>query len=1166
MSNTPALRLLLERHCLSRSSLFLPPTPIKSASAPLRHLRDCALAPYPTSSSRHFGSNTRRLSMRHRESSSHPPGRAPKRRRISPSAPHEGASEAMATVAQTSSQTPQPLATVQLTPIENTLKELFLDVAEYIRERAIAAGASEADTPHMVLRFTGGWVRDKLLGVDSHDIDVGISSMTGYQFGMALKDYLDIPGNLNKYKRNHPNGELKEAIVSLHKIEANPEKSKHLETVTTKIFGFDIDLVNLRKETYTDDTRNPQMEFGTAEEDALRRDATINALFYNLNESKVEDLTGRGFSDMRNKIIRTPLEPYQTFKDDPLRVLRLIRFASRLGYQIDPDTERAMQNSDISATLKKKISRERVGTELEKMLKGPDPRRALHLIDRLGLYNTIFTNYQDDVTADTSTWSLAYNALESLLHPVGASTATLEKVRDFLIHNPLESYYAWMIAALAPWSSVPPRVAKGPKAKPFPPRAAEVARDSLRSDNKMISVLGDAAASWRSIIGVKSSLLEGRINGTAAEVRQQIGLHIKSWKKDWRLCILLAILQEIMRGGEFLAGEKQIQMTPDTSVELEVLTCTRLAVIQEYDGFISYIIQNDLQGVCEMKPIVNGGEIMKALEAKNGPWMSNALDMTCENLLVAQAFLTRQSSKSLSESDENAVNHLYRWASELAIPSADFATTEIGASDVDKSAIRENKLQLELAVSVLAALDSLLRIQKSAHATDVITALASFTSEQDSWTTWDTYMKSKRILQIFSTDVRGEADGSFWSLVERILKERIKPVFAKTKNPAITAEGRKNFHPVPLPRFDASIIDPATKPWKISDVYATTVLAWVIAQYQAKDRPQLEAHFPLLVPPILALIDDDSVAYKTRGCILLNQLLTPIRGSGSDILQRTNLASVFEDAVRPCLLSLPSITPEDDAIKLLGVAYPALLSLLQTNYHTTTSRSAANTNRDKYISSVTRTLRENLISSFHHISSTNRTSTSSFASFPYPRLSTLLVDQMYPLLLELGIHTTKYLQEIVPLLYSTLSNPFGTAYQPLLLSAVAVTRAVVLNAHPRLWRWRGEILGALCSCWLRVIEEEGEIAERAVKGRSTGEDQETNTALTKLKKELRGAVYLLRFALENPAQADGDAGQLEAKAAIRKELQELVDADESLADLLLADIDPNDADFFGVDP
>lgn len=194
--------------------------------------------------------------------------------------------------------------------------------------------------------------------------------MTGYQFGLLLKDYLDIPENLQKYKKNHNNGQLKDAIVSLHKIEANPEKSKHLETVTTKIFGLDIDLVNLRKETYSDDSRNPQMEFGTAEEDAMRRDATINALFYNLNESKVEDFTRRGFQDMRDQVIRTPMEPYQTFKDDPLRVLRLIRFASRLGYRIDEDTENAMKNKDISEALKLKISRERVGTEMTKMLKG----------------------------------------------------------------------------------------------------------------------------------------------------------------------------------------------------------------------------------------------------------------------------------------------------------------------------------------------------------------------------------------------------------------------------------------------------------------------------------------------------------------------------------------------------------------------------------------------------------------------------------------------------------------------------------------------------------------------------------------------------------------------------------------------------------------------------
>ena len=196
--------------------------------------------------------------------------------------------------------------------------------------------------------------------------------MTGYQFGLRMKEYLELPGTLDKYAvaDDHTQGQSSLTVGGLHKIEANPEKSKHLETVTTRMLGLDIDLVNLRKETYTQDSRNPQMQFGSPEEDALRRDATVNALFYNLNSSSLEDLTGRGLADMQRKILRTPLEPYQTFKDDPLRVLRLIRFASRLGYSIDADVAEAMSDESIQTALRAKISRERVGTEVEKMLRG----------------------------------------------------------------------------------------------------------------------------------------------------------------------------------------------------------------------------------------------------------------------------------------------------------------------------------------------------------------------------------------------------------------------------------------------------------------------------------------------------------------------------------------------------------------------------------------------------------------------------------------------------------------------------------------------------------------------------------------------------------------------------------------------------------------------------
>ncbi len=275
---------------------------------------------------------------------------------------------------------------LHLSHVEATLRTLLLDVAEHIDSSPEPAASSTAKLSEplsqakLELRFTGGWVRDKLLGVESHDIDVAISKMTGYQFGLRMRKYLETPRIADKYTLHEGNGGksttdksgnvVKSLAGGLHKIEANPEKSKHLETVTTKILGLDIDLVNLRKESYTEDSRNPQMEFGSPEEDALRRDATVNALFYNLHTSLVEDFTGKGLDDMKQKIIRTPMEPYQTFKDDPLRVLRLIRFASRLNYTIEPATKEAMKNPDIREALRAKISRERVGVELEKMLKG----------------------------------------------------------------------------------------------------------------------------------------------------------------------------------------------------------------------------------------------------------------------------------------------------------------------------------------------------------------------------------------------------------------------------------------------------------------------------------------------------------------------------------------------------------------------------------------------------------------------------------------------------------------------------------------------------------------------------------------------------------------------------------------------------------------------------
>lgn len=173
------------------------------------------------------------------------------------------------------------------------------------------------------------------MGLESDDIDVALDNMCGEDFAKLICEHLD---------SNVDASDDAASKTSYHVIKANSEKSKHLETATIRIDDFAVDLVNLRSETYTENSRVPLVEIGTPEQDAYRRDLTINSLFYNINESRIEDWTGLGLQDIRDRIIRTPLDPVQTFLDDPLRLLRTVRFASRFDFTIVPQIEAAAKN------------------------------------------------------------------------------------------------------------------------------------------------------------------------------------------------------------------------------------------------------------------------------------------------------------------------------------------------------------------------------------------------------------------------------------------------------------------------------------------------------------------------------------------------------------------------------------------------------------------------------------------------------------------------------------------------------------------------------------------------------------------------------------------------------------------------------------------------------
>ena len=453
---------------------------------------------------------------------------------------------------------------LELTEIESKLRQLLLDVAAYIDETPSKDEGSSVQVPEelvsekIVLRWTGGWVRDKLLRVESHDIDLAINKMTGEHFGLKMQEYLEIPGNAEKHGLIQESDDLnahdktKKIAPGLHKIEANPEKSKNLETATTKIMGIDLDLVNLRKETYNEVSRNPQMEFGTAEEDAMRRDATVNAMFYNLHTCQVEDFTQRGHDDMAAKIIRTPLEPYQTFKDDPLRVLRLIRFASRLDYTIEPETAKAMGNPEIQDVLKIKISRERVGIELEKMLKGPRPRMALELIDRFGLYRTVFTDPIRELPnePETTYFQPAYEFVESVVNKSGQVPPV---ITNTLLRNGDEQYMAWVCATVVPWAEAPTVPHPKPAQRPLFP-AYLVAREGFKAPNKVCDVVAASLSNGDEIRSLISQCAKGlrrpdTINPTNdPTARDTLGMAVRRWGSTWRTQVFFNLVYEVVLG------------------------------------------------------------------------------------------------------------------------------------------------------------------------------------------------------------------------------------------------------------------------------------------------------------------------------------------------------------------------------------------------------------------------------------------------------------------------------------------------------------------------------------------------------------------------------------------------------------------------------------------
>ncbi|MCY4267902.1 MAG: HD domain-containing protein, partial [Flavobacteriaceae bacterium] len=211
-------------------------------------------------------------------------------------------------------------------------------------------------------------------------------SVEAYLVGGCIRDCI---------LRRFPINELDIVIVGdgisfAKKVHAQlKEASKFVvyKTYGTAMFQYNnlvYEFVGARKESYSHDSRNPIVKTGTLRDDLYRRDFTINALAISLNSKTLGNLHDyfNGLGDLKSQLIRTPLEPSKTFSDDPLRILRAIRFATRLEFNIEPKTVAGIQNNRHRLEI---VSRERIVDELHKILSTPKPSIGLKLLDEYGI-------------------------------------------------------------------------------------------------------------------------------------------------------------------------------------------------------------------------------------------------------------------------------------------------------------------------------------------------------------------------------------------------------------------------------------------------------------------------------------------------------------------------------------------------------------------------------------------------------------------------------------------------------------------------------------------------------------------------------------------------------------------------------------------------------------
>ena len=450
--------------------------------------------------------------------------------------------------------------------IENIKTEISLNE----KEKEIFNFLLSHNIKKTIFRVAGGWVRDKLLGKNSEDIDITLDNITGQEYISNLKN----------------------EKVEFREIKNSNLKSSHLQTATIEIFNKTIDIVNLRKEIYKEKSRVPEISLGTPEEDSLRRDITINSLFYNINTNQIEDFTKKGIDDLKNSIIRMTKESKISFNEDPLRMLRVIRFASRFQFKLDNDIIDNINKEFFIKLFNDILSNERIEKELSCMM------------ENIYAYSSVYLLFK-------------FNLLKSCLKfEEGKNEDYIKCVNMMILGNCLKEQF---------WSNFNKQDVKilnyALLTSPFKNYQRKIKKNNEIGSKIILSQIlkipnnevNDIMSIINNINIIKKLVFQNKLE------RLIIGLAFRNIKEKYITKIIILSICE-----EYIENNNQNEIIGNLNKEKFNL------ILKKYEDFYKYLIDEHLDKINEMKPLLNGKDIKKELNISDGKQIGTLLTYLIE--------------------------------------------------------------------------------------------------------------------------------------------------------------------------------------------------------------------------------------------------------------------------------------------------------------------------------------------------------------------------------------------------------------------------------------------------------------------------------------------------------------------------------------------------------